>query len=91
MDGDAEWPDVFTEKFVTARKIHCCCECEGLIMRGQRYSLVNGHWPGGLGWKTYKTCLSCYELRDKIKNECDWGIPPFGELMEWAEEAGFDQ
>ncbi len=53
--------DFYTEKVVTARKAHECCECRDVIPVGARYERVVGKWDGDFG--TFETCLVCVEIR----------------------------
>ena len=53
--------DFYTEKIVTARKAHRCCECGDVIPVGARYERVVGKWDGDFG--TFETCLVCVEIR----------------------------
>ena len=85
---DAETPDVYTEKIIKANKDHICCECQKTIEKGELYSRINGHWSDG-GWRTFKTCNSCTNLRDVITDMCEQEeAPPFGSLLEYAREEG---
>jgi len=59
-------PDVYTEKIVTARKKHICCECRRDIPPGEEYENVTGCWDGS--WSTYKTCIDCKSMRDTFFN-----------------------
>lgn len=59
-DGDR--PECFRKSIRTARKDHQCYECSEPIARGQRYEHVSGIWDRRP--ETYKTCLSCVEIRD---------------------------
>lgn len=45
-----------------ARKEHWCCECREAILVGAKYERTEGLWDGR--WDTFKTCLSCVEIRD---------------------------
>lgn len=57
-DCDAE---VFLGRECVARKPSAkCCEC-GDPLFGVRHELVTGKWDGE--WQTYRTCLSCVEIR----------------------------
>ena len=99
IDVDCEWPELFHEKIVTARKDHRCCECHETIGAGEKYEHVRGMWDGV--FSTYKTCIPCqsirkeyccswfYEqLRDTLKDEIgiDYLDPNWKPL--WAQEAG---
>lgn len=59
---DGERCQAFTSSTRTARKEHSCCECGYAIYSGARYEYVSGIW--GDRPDSYKTCLSCVEIRD---------------------------
>jgi hypothetical protein len=61
ITDDYEGPAVYTNKTVTARKEHECCECGCAIKPGQRYELARGLWDGE--WKTFKTCAPCAQIQ----------------------------
>lgn len=65
--ADGDGPSVFTERTITARKEHRCCECRGAIAAGETYQRVDGCWDGS--WSTYKTCAICVEIRDHFACE----------------------
>lgn len=52
---------------VTQPRAHHCCECYELIKVGDRYEHTTGSWDGQ--WSTYRTCLSCVEIRDHFACE----------------------
>ena len=80
-----EHPDVYREKIQTARKIYKCCECGQIIAPGQKYHYVFGVW--GRILDTYRTCLTCYRIREQY---CPRGFY-FETLRETLEEClGFD-
>ena len=54
-----ELPTVSSESTVTARKTHCCCECDMQINKGDRYVVFEGMWNGE--WERYKRCVDCVE------------------------------
>ena len=82
MDG--ELPRVYSEEIPQAHKKHICCECQRTIDIGQQYHLFKGNWEGR--WQTFKTCILCNDLRHELSDHGEW--PPFGNLSEWAHEAG---
>lgn len=45
-----------------ARKAHVCTECHEVIPAKSKYERTEGLWDGE--WSTFKTCLSCVEIRD---------------------------
>jgi len=68
-------PEFVTEKLVTAKKIHKCCECKEYILPGQKYEVVKGKWDGQ--FDTFKTCLPCRTIRQE---HCSWWV--YGNLRE---------
>lgn len=90
MCYDAEPPVVWRESKPKARKPHCCCECNGTIQPGERYSFFEGLWDGR--FSNYRTCLDCEELRKQImlstRDPYDPG-PAFGGLCEEVFESGY--
>jgi len=69
IDVDIDCYNQFhSERVVTARKDHTCCECRKTIHPGERYEyvfMVTDDIP-----KTYKTCYSCMEIRNAFF--CSW-------------------
>lgn len=61
QSGD-EPAELYEATTPTARKPHTCCECRETIPVGARYEHVKAMWDGS--WGTYKTCLSCVEIRN---------------------------
>jgi len=55
-----------SEKIVTARKKHKCCECYRTINAGEKYEKVAGVWGGD--FSTYKTCIDCVSVRNEFFN-----------------------
>jgi hypothetical protein len=85
--GDTEMPSVFSDIVRKAHREHKCCECQQAIKVGEKYHLFKGCWEGK--WSEFKTCMGCDELRrevGKLYREDEW--PAFGELGEYAREAG---
>jgi hypothetical protein len=63
LNGDHdEGPTVFSEEVRRAAKEHTCSECREPIKVGDRYENATGLWDGH--WSTYRTCLSCVEIRN---------------------------
>ena len=58
---DAEAPEFYNSRDVTARKNHGCSECGSDIQAGEIYENVFGKWGGQT--TTYKTCPDCLDLR----------------------------
>lgn len=80
-EGDAA--SCHTESTRTARKEHRCCECREAILKGARYEYQSGIWDGEPS--SFKTCLSCVEIRDHFA--CDGYL--FGQLWCDLEENFF--
>lgn len=65
----SEMPQCYRLVKRKARKDHKCCECRGLIPKGESYNYHSGIWNGEP--ESYKVCVDCDALREKIRNECD--------------------
>lgn len=83
-DGDGA-PSVHDVTTPIARKHHTCVECGDPIARGTKYEHVKGLWDGR--WDTYRTCLSCVEIRDHFA--CDGWI--YGQIWEDIEQNFFPE
>ncbi len=82
-------PRVSSDEIRKARKEHKCCECQRVIKVGEKYHLFKGCWDGE--WGRFKTCVACNDLRYDVREgyrDDEW--PAFGELEEWAREAGLE-
>ena len=85
--SDTDYPSVFSDEVRMARKVHKCCECPNPILPGQKYHLFKGCYEGE--WLRFKTCMECDDLRYELRKDYrDDEGPAFGELAEWAHEAG---
>ncbi len=80
-DGYATAGEVTTRK---ARKEHLCHECHDPIVRGSRYEHASTLYDGS--WSTFKTCLTCVEIRDHF--DCGEGYV-YGQLWSDIEENFF--
>ncbi len=74
----------------TARKDHECCECEGTILRGERYHKHWGVWD--IEIMAFKRCKTCEEIANELEQERLEKWPDadpicFGELMDHVVEA----
>lgn len=78
--GDGETAECSSTQRRRARKAHVCCECSQPIAVGEVYEYVSGIWDGSPS--SYKTCLSCVEIRDHFS--CEGWI--FGQLWDDLEE-----
>lgn len=83
-NDDADGPECHTEQVVTARKPHVCYECGEAIPIGTRYEKVTGIWDRRPS--TYKTCLSCVEIRNHFACRSGW---IYGEVWSQLEESFF--
>lgn len=61
---DGESPQLYVARLIRARKQHRCVECYRTIEPGEQYENVRGLWDSV--WKTYKTCLGCYRIREHL-------------------------
>jgi hypothetical protein len=68
-------PSFFTERELTAKKEHKCCECGHVIKPGERYENVSGKWEE---FRTFKTCEKCADLRASLQ---DVMCPSFGDMF----------
>ncbi len=85
LGGGSDAPaTMLNARVVKAAKAHVCTECRETIPKGARYELAKGLWDGS--WSTYKTCLSCVEIRDHFA--CESGYL-FGEVWSQIEESFF--
>lgn len=80
--GDDSPPSVLNASTVKAAKEHRCTECGELIAKGTKYERAKGCWDGS--WSTYRTCLSCVEIRNHFACERGW---IYGEV--WSLEESF--
>jgi hypothetical protein len=77
---DAEYPDVYSEKWQVARKPHECCECGSTIDRGERYIMRKGSWDGK--WRSYRQCDLCAGVWDSEAQKYGDCIA-FGEMWDY--------
>lgn len=80
-DGDGA--AIHTMTTPISRKEHRCTECREPIPVGAKYERTEGLWDGS--WSTYKTCLSCVEIRNHFA--CDGWV--YGQLWEDLEQNFF--
>jgi hypothetical protein len=59
----SELPKCYSQSAPVARKQHICCECRGVIEKGESYHLFSGVWDRP---QRYKTCADCQTLRNEI-------------------------
>jgi hypothetical protein len=79
-DGGGDSPDFYSEKLVTARKPHKCCECGKEIAKGEKHWLCRGKWDGEIS--VHRQCTICREIA--LKYGCD-GFA-FGQVWEQLTE-----
>jgi hypothetical protein len=84
LSNDGDGPSCFIEKVRTARKTHQCTECREPISAGARYEYVSGIWDRRAN--SYKTCLSCVEIRKHFSCGGGW---IYGEVWSQLEENFF--
>lgn len=67
------------EKIVVARKAHVCGECGASISPGERYGRASGVVMMGFdvdpGPRTWKRCMECWVLADRLQTEFELCIP----------------
>lgn len=80
MLTDCDWapPVFYSEKLVTARKQHRCCETGRLIETGDRYWRLSGKWDDET--RTYKQCESAYHFARWLNRQMD-GCVSFGGIQ----------
>lgn len=81
MSAGTEAPTCYKESERKAKKEHKCCECNGLIQKGERYIVANGIWDNKP--MEFKTCLDCYNLRNEVIKT----LSPHDDLLAFEELA----
>ena len=85
--GDVDDPiEVLSEGIVKARKEHHCIECDEVIAKGVQHESTTGKSDGLVS--TYRTCLSCVEIRNHFAKLCRGGWI-YGEVWTSIEESFF--
>lgn len=79
MDCDCDWddaelPECHVHEERKAAKEHRCCECRGVIKKGERYHVHSGIWEGRP--ERFKRCADCESFC------CELGCVPFKGLNE---------
>ena len=64
---ECDYPVLYHAKTVKVRKLHKCCECEQAIAPGEQAEKVDALWDGS--FQTVYTCLTCVEVRDRVREE----------------------
>jgi hypothetical protein len=70
--NDEGTPECYDQRNVTAKRAYECDECSEPIARGVEHERVKGIWFKENGWSTYRTCLSCVEIRDHFSCGHGW-------------------
>lgn len=84
----SESPGVYSRLNPKARKPHRCCECRGVIPKGERYFKHLCCYRGD-GWFTFKNCFVCEEIRESFDEGYRRRAPiNFYELYEAVESRG---
>ena len=88
-----EEPQAFLRITRRARKAHRCCECLGVIEKGESYTYCSGIWDSRPD--SFKTCPDCMQLRFQIDLTITGG--PYEEgvafegMLEWLQECNVEQ
>lgn len=77
---DGEGPSFYSTTRPRAGKEHRCCECGETIAKGTVHELCSGKWDGSFG--SYRTCLSCVEIRDHFACSSGWYFTCVWEQLE---------
>lgn len=75
---------VLSDGVVRARKEHKCGECREPIQTGTKHERTVGKWEDEIA--TYRTCLSCVEIRNHFACGSGWF---YGEVWSQLEENFF--
>ena len=57
---DVALPEVFLQRWRTARKLNRCTVCAETIRPGDHYHHTTGRWEGA--WRSFKHCCRCWAL-----------------------------
>ncbi|MEH2138589.1 hypothetical protein [Nostoc sp.] len=66
---DESGEELYDDGVVVAKKAIKCCECRHLVNAGEKYRHIKGRWGGD--WSTYRMCLSCSAVSDRLSKELD--------------------
>lgn len=80
LDGGEEGPTCFRKVVRRAKKSHNCCECREVIPAGAQYEYCSGIWDTRPS--SYKTCLSCVEIRNHFSCGRGWTYACVWEQLE---------
>lgn len=81
-------PEFYSWSEPVARKAHRCCECDALIVKGEKHFSCTGKWEGGIStFRQHTLCMeACMYVRDKLN---DGDCVGFGSLREWISDCDF--
>lgn len=65
----SEYPEMFQQQTVRARKPYRCESCGGMIAAKEKYRLSTGKWEGDFG--SVRQHLHCAELMDFVLEDYD--------------------
>lgn len=65
---DGEMPTIFQTDMVKARKAYRCCECCGVIEKGELHRRCKGLWDNR--WDIYRTCADCLFILSEMECQC---------------------
>lgn len=80
----SDYPQAYRELTRKARKQYKCFECYNAIQVGEKYQYVSGVWDGKPD--SFKTCLSCSDLREFYRGETGEDYLVFGMLRDYIYE-----
>lgn len=69
----SEYPEMFQQKDVRARKQYRCESCQQDILPGSRYRLSTGLWDGEFG--SIRQHMHCWELMELVMQDFDGPDP----------------
>lgn len=86
-----EMPKFFVTLKPKARKEHKCCECRGMIPRGEIYFRYKGLWDGCI--QTFIRCADCQAMADEMDKDVALfdEIVPFEGLLEACDNFADDK
>jgi hypothetical protein len=88
---DCNYPEVFSDRLVKAKKACNCYECGSAIAEGEKYHSVFGVWDHDA--RSYRFCCNCQALRSWLLKldlpDADCCLGTYGSLHEELSECGF--
>lgn len=84
-----ERPQAYSHKLRKARKDHECCECSGIINKGENYHYHSGIWE--FEPDSFKICVDCELLREEINSKIKYyhDKVAFKELFEVVQHSDY--